>query len=99
MGPQYRSAIFYADPEQKKVAEAYIAQLTAAKKFKKPIVTRVDPLPRFYPAEDYHQDYLVLNPRQPYIVYNDLPKIANLKRIMLEVWRDDPVTVASTRPR
>jgi peptide-methionine (S)-S-oxide reductase len=98
-GPQYRSAIFYVDPEQKKVAEAYIAQLNAAKKLKKAIVTKVDSLRKFHPAEDYHQDYLVLNARQPYIVYNDLPKIANLKRIMPEVWRDDPVTVASTRSR
>ena len=99
VGSQYRSAIFYADPEQKRVAEAYIAQLAAAKKFTRPIVTRVDPLSKFYPAEDYHQDYLLLNPRQPYIVFNDLPKIENLKRIMPDVWRDDPVTVASTRSR
>ena len=79
VGTQYRSAIFYANPEQKTLAERYIAQLTAAKAFPRPIVTQVAPLDKFYPAEDYHQNYLALHPDQPYIVYNDLPKLEALK--------------------
>jgi len=78
-GPQYRSAIFTTTDEQKRVAQAYIAQLTAAKAFPQPIVTEVTPLPAFYAAEDYHQDYLARHPTQPYIVFNDLPKLAALK--------------------
>src|SRR5204863_3654383 len=73
-GTQYRGVIFYNTPEQKKVAEAYIAQLNAAKVFKKPIVTKVQPNSGFYPAEGYHQDYLYLHPGEPYIAINDLPK-------------------------
>lgn len=80
IGTQYRSAIFYANDEQKRVAEAYIAQLQAARAFARPIVTRVNPLKAFYEAEPYHQDYLVRNPTQPYIVMHDLPKLANLQR-------------------
>lgn len=79
-GTQYRSAIFFANGEQKRVAEAYIAQLQAARTFRRPIVTQVAPLKAFYAAEAYHQHYLELHPDQPYIVINDLPKIANLKR-------------------
>ena len=79
VGTQYRSAIFYANPEQKTLAERYIAQLSAAKAFPRPIVTQVAPLDKFYPAEDYHQNYLALHPDQPYIVYNDLPKLEALK--------------------
>ncbi len=79
-GTQYRSAIFYANPEQQRVAKAYIAQLQAAKAFPRPIVTEVSPLKAFYAAEDYHQNYLVRNPYQPYIVINDLPKLAALKK-------------------
>jgi peptide-methionine (S)-S-oxide reductase len=79
-GPQYRSAIFYANDAQKRVAQAYIAQLQAAKVFARPIVTEVVPLKAFYAAEAYHQDYVVHHPDQPYIVYNDLPKIAHLKQ-------------------
>jgi peptide-methionine (S)-S-oxide reductase len=79
-GPQYRSAIFYANAEQKRVAQAYIAQLDAARTFSRPIVTQVVPLEVFYPAEEYHQNYVVKNPYQPYIVINDLPKIADLQR-------------------
>ncbi len=79
-GPQYRSAIFFADDAQKRVAQAYIAQLQAAKSFSRPIVTEVTPLKAFYAAEAYHQDYAARNPNQPYIVYNDLPKVANLKQ-------------------
>ena len=74
-GTQYRSEIFATTAEQKKVAEAYIAQLNAAKVYKKPIATKLGMLQAFYPAEAYHQDYLTLHPNQPYIVYNDLPKI------------------------
>lgn len=80
VGPQYRSAIFYASEEQKRVAEAYIAQLDAARAFARPIVTQLAPLEAFYAAEAYHQDYLVRNPTQPYIVMHDLPKLAELRR-------------------
>jgi len=80
IGTQYRSAIFYASDEQKRVAETYIAQLQAARSFARPIVTQVGPLKAFYEAEAYHQDYLVRHPTDPYIVYNDLPKVANLQR-------------------
>jgi peptide-methionine (S)-S-oxide reductase len=79
-GTQYRSAIFFANDEQKRVAEAYIAQLLAARAFPRPIVTVVAPLKAFYEAEAYHQDYLAQHPNQPYIVINDLPKLAALKR-------------------
>lgn len=80
VGKHYRSAIFYANDEQKKVAQAYIAQLNAAKVFPRPIVTEVVPLKAYYEAEAYHQDYAARNPTQPYIVIHDLPKIANLQR-------------------
>lgn len=86
-GTQYRSAIFYATPEQKQVAEAYIQQLEAAHVFKHKIVTQVTPFPGFYAAEKYHQNYLALNPNQPYIVYNDLPKLENLKKQFPELYR------------
>jgi peptide-methionine (S)-S-oxide reductase len=79
-GTQYRSAIFYATPDQKMVAEAYIRQLDAAKVFHGKIVTAVVPLQGFYPAETYHQNFLDRNPTYPYIVYNDLPKLAHLKK-------------------
>ena len=78
-GTQYRSAIFYATPEQERVAKAYIAQLGAAKVYSKPIVTEVTPLKAFYSAEEYHQNYLERNPDQPYIVINDMPKLVALK--------------------
>jgi peptide-methionine (S)-S-oxide reductase len=98
-GPSYRSAIFFASDEQKRIAEAYIAQLDAAHVFKAPIVTKLETLKGFYPAEDYHQDFLVLHPTYPYIVFNDLPKVGNLKRLFPEQYRDTPVTVmASARP-
>ena len=91
VGTQYRSAIFYADAQQKRIADAYIAQLDKARAFRRPIVTRVDPLKGFYAAEAYHQDFLILNPSYPYIVINDLPKIVNLKRLFPEQYRDKPV--------
>jgi peptide-methionine (S)-S-oxide reductase len=78
-GTQYRSEIFYTSDEQKRIGEAYIQQLNAAKVFRKPIVTKVAPLQEFYRAEDYHQDYVAHNPHQPYVAYNDLPKLTNLR--------------------
>jgi len=93
VGTQYRSAIFTSSPEEKKVAEDYIAQLGSAKVYKASIVTTIEPLSAFYPAEDYHQDYLTLNPNQPYIVFNDLPKIANLQKIFANSYREKPVLV------
>jgi peptide-methionine (S)-S-oxide reductase len=92
-GTQYRSAIFPTTPEQARVAVAYIAQLDAAHVFQAPIVTDIEMGRAFYPAEDYHQDYLTLHPNQPYIVINDLPKIANLKRLFPDRYRADPVLV------
>jgi peptide-methionine (S)-S-oxide reductase len=80
VGSQYRSAIFYSDARQKDLAQRYIAQLNASKQFGKPIVTEVAALDKFYPAEDYHQNYLALHPDQPYIIYNDLPKLEALKK-------------------
>jgi peptide-methionine (S)-S-oxide reductase len=92
-GTQYRSNIFYSDETQKKIAQAYIAQLDKAKVFSKPIVTRVDPLKGFYAAEGYHQDYLIKNPRQPYIVINDIPKIQNFKKVFPTYYQGQPVMV------
>ncbi len=80
VGTQYRSAIFYANDEQKKVAQAYVAQLNAAKAFAKPIVTEVAPLKAFYEAEAYHQDFAARNPSHPYIVVHDAPKVAQLQK-------------------
>ncbi|MGH6672104.1 MAG: peptide-methionine (S)-S-oxide reductase MsrA [Xanthobacteraceae bacterium] len=98
-GTQYRSEIFYANDEQKRVAESYIAQLDKAHVFPGPIVTKVGPLPGFYPAETYHQDFAVLHPDYPYIVINDLPKVGNLKRLFPDYYRQAPVTVmASSKP-
>jgi|SRR5579864_105241 len=86
-GTQYRSAIFYSNDEQKRVAEAYIAQLNDAKVFRHKIVTQITPLNNgFYPAEAYHQHYLEHNPTQPYIAYNDLPKLHELKKEFPELW-------------
>ena len=96
-GTQYRSAIFTTSDEQKKVTDAYIAQLNAAKVYKKPIVTKVGPLEGFYPAEAYHQDYLTLHPTQPYIAYNDIPKVENLKRIFAANYVETPTLVSSAR--
>jgi peptide-methionine (S)-S-oxide reductase len=91
VGTQYRSPIFYADDTQKKIATAYIAQLESAHAFPRPIVTRVDPLKGFYPAEDYHQDYLIHNPSQPYIAFYDIPKIENFRRTFPELYSGAPV--------
>ncbi len=94
VGTQYRSAIFFSDANQKKVAESYISQLDAAKVFPGKIVTQISSLKAFYPAEAYHQDYATLHPEQPYIARYDLPKIANLKIMMPELYRDKPVLVS-----
>ncbi|HZE53495.1 MAG TPA: peptide-methionine (S)-S-oxide reductase MsrA [Bradyrhizobium sp.] len=96
-GTQYRSAIFTTNDEQKKVADAYIAQLNVAKVYKKPIVTKVGPLEGFFQAEAYHQDYLTLHPNQPYIAYNDLPKVENLKKIFAENYIEKPTLVSSVK--
>jgi peptide-methionine (S)-S-oxide reductase len=90
-GTQYRSSIFYGDDGQRHVAETYIAQLNKDKVFRGPIVTRLDALKAFYRAEGYHQDYYLKNPEDGYIVYNDLPKIANLKALFPDYYQDTPV--------
>lgn len=87
-GTQYRSSIFYTNDEQKKIAEAYIAQLEAAKVYSQPIVTKVVPLQGFYAAEGYHQDYLEHHSYEPYIVINDLPKLTNFKKEYPELYRE-----------
>jgi peptide-methionine (S)-S-oxide reductase len=92
-GSQYRSTIFPADAEQAAVARAYIAQLNRTHAFKKSIATTIEMDRAFYTAEKYHQDFLVRNPRHPYIVYNDLPKIENLKRLFPGVFRATPILV------
>ncbi len=94
-GTQYRSTIFPTSPEQAKVAKAYIEQLNQARVFDAAIVTTIEPDRQFYPAEDYHQDFLTLNPLYPYIVINDLPKIENLKTFFPDLYREDPVLVAA----
>jgi peptide-methionine (S)-S-oxide reductase len=93
-GTQYRSTVFPQSAGQAKIAKAYIDQLDAAKIYSADIATTVEPDKAFYPAEDYHQDYLTLHPTQPYIVYNDLPKIENLKKLFADDYRDDPALVS-----
>jgi peptide-methionine (S)-S-oxide reductase len=99
VGNQYRSAIFPTNSEQTRIAEAYIAQLNEAHVFDAAIATRIEPGRQFYPAEDYHQDFLTRNPTYPYIVVNDLPKIENLKRLFPGLYRATPVLVAAAAPR
>jgi peptide-methionine (S)-S-oxide reductase len=96
-GTQYRSEIFAANDDQKKVAETYIAQLNAAKVYKKPIVTKVGTLQGFFPAEAYHQNYLTLHPNQPYIAYNDIPKVENLKKIFADNYIEKPTLVGDAK--
>jgi peptide-methionine (S)-S-oxide reductase len=96
-GTQYRSAVFTTSDEQKKVTDAYIAQLNAAKVFGKPIVTKVGPLQGFYAAEGYHQDYLTLHPTQPYIAFNDIPKVENLKKLFAENYTEKPTLVGDAK--
>jgi peptide-methionine (S)-S-oxide reductase len=86
-GTQYRSVIFYSNEEQKRIAQAYIEQLNQAKVFGRKIVTQVVPFQSFYEAEGYHQDYLVHHPNDPYIVYNDLPKLENLRKQLPELYK------------
>ena len=86
-GTQYRSAIFYESDEQQRIAESYITQLNDAKIFRRKIVTQVVPLKAFYPAEDYHQDYATRHPNQPYIVFNDAPKVAHLRQQFPDLYR------------
>ena len=95
VGTQYRSAIFPTNAAQAATAKAYIAQLDRAHAFASPIVTRIEPGRAFYPAEAYHQDFLALHPTYPYIVFNDLPKIENLKRLYPTLYRAEPVLVAT----
>jgi peptide-methionine (S)-S-oxide reductase len=96
-GTQYRSAIFTTSDEQKKVTDAYIAQLNAAKVYGKPIVTKVGPLEEFYAAEGYHQDYLTLHPSQYYIAVNDIPKVENLKKLFAENYTEKPTLVGAAK--
>lgn len=93
-GPSYRSDIFFGSPTQERVARAYVEQLSKAKVFGSPIVTKIEALKAFYPAEDYHQDFLINNPHHPYIVINDLPKIDALKRVYPDVYRLTPVALS-----
>ena len=92
-GTQYRSAVFPVNTGQARVALAYIGQLDDARVYRRKIVTTIEPSKAFYAAEDYHQNFLTLNPTYPYIVYNDLPKIANLKRLFADIYREQPVLV------
>jgi peptide-methionine (S)-S-oxide reductase len=95
-GTQYRSTIFAANAEQANIAKDYIAQLGQAHVFGAAIVTTIELGRSFYPAEDYHQDFLARNPDYPYIVYNDLPKVAELKRLFPDLYRPDPVLVMAS---
>jgi peptide-methionine (S)-S-oxide reductase len=97
VGTQYRSAIFPTSAEQARIAKAYIDQLNQAHVYDAAIVTKIEPTRTFYPAEDYHQDFMTLNPTYPYIVYNDLPKVENLKRVFAAVYRANPVLVSAAR--
>src|ERR1700760_2365542 len=92
-GTQYRSAIFFNSPGQERIVKAYIEQLTQAKIYSRPIVTKIVPYDAFYKAEAYHQDYLTLHPNQPYIAYNDLPKVENLKKLFADNYIEKPTLV------
>jgi peptide-methionine (S)-S-oxide reductase len=92
-GSQYRSALFPVNADQQKIAQAYIAQLDAAHAFNKHIVTKLESYNGFYPAEDYHQDFLTEHPSYPYIVINDMPKVANLKQVFAQRYQEKPVLV------
>lgn len=99
VGPHYRSAIFAANDEQRRIASAYVAQLDAAKVYAKPIATQLNGAMPFYEAEAYHQDYATLHPNQPYIVIHDKPKVENLKRLFPSLRRDAPVLVGQAGPK
>ncbi len=94
-GRQYRSAIFPQDEAQARLARGYIGQLNQTGLFPHPIATRIEDKTQFYPAEDYHQDYMTLHPNQPYIAYYDLPKIGELKRLFPDRYRDQPVLISA----
>ncbi len=96
VGPQYRSALFFADPVQRRVAEAYIAQLDKAGVFPRKIVTQLNDAAPFYAAEAYHQDYATLHPSNPYIAIHDRPKIEGLKRLFPASWRSEPALLGAT---
>ncbi|QND51981.1 peptide-methionine (S)-S-oxide reductase MsrA [Phyllobacterium sp. 628] len=96
-GTQYRSAIFTTTDDQAKIAKAYVDQLDKAKVYSDPIVTKISTLDKFYPAEGYHQDYATLNPTQPYIAYNDLPKIEGLSKYFPQDYRAKPVLVSEVK--
>ncbi len=96
-GTQYRSEVFTIDDEQKKITQTYIAELDKSKVFGEPVVTKVSDLSAFYPAEEYHQDFLTLNPTYPYIVYNDMPKIENLKALFSDKFASTPVLVLKAK--
>lgn len=98
-GPQYRSAIFTTSASQMKLAKSYIEQIDRAGTLSRPITTTVEPLQGFYPAEAYHQDYLTLHPRQPYIVFNDLPKVESLKTLFPGLYTDRPALVGDGKSR
>lgn len=97
-GTQYRGVVFYANPEQQRIAQAYVVQLTAARTFTRPIVTQIVPFKAFFPAEDYHQDYARLHPHAPYIAINDAPKVAVLQRELPQLYRAQPVLWHDTHP-
>jgi len=94
-GRQYRSEIFAANPAQAKFARAYIAEIGAAKAFRQPVATKVATGARFYPAESYHQDYAARHPAEPYVAFNDAPKVATLKRLFPKLYREPPMRMAA----
>ena len=98
VGTQYGSVIFFADGDQKRVAEATIAQLRQSKVYSRPVLTQVVPLKGFYPAEAYHQDYAIVHPTEPYIVYNDLPKVDDLRTRFPELYREYPQRSRASHP-
>jgi peptide-methionine (S)-S-oxide reductase len=91
VGTQYRGVIFVADPQQEKIARAYVAQLGAVKVFNAPIVTQVVPFKAFYTAEEYHQDYARIHPDEPYIAINDAPKVVHLRQLLPQLYRAQPL--------
>lgn len=99
VGPQYRSEIFVRSAEQRKIADAYIAQLDQARVYNRPIATRIGDLKAFYAAEDYHQDYATLHPDEPYIRIHDRPKVENLKRLFPALSREKPVLLMAPPPK
>jgi len=97
-GTSYRSEVFAASPQQARVAQAYIAQLNSTHLFPTTLVTRIEPLKGFYPAEAYHQDFLIKNPNHPYILINDLPKLSALKRVFPALYLENPTKLAAASP-